>query len=121
MTDEELTDLIARLERIKQRLFMLQSVWANTLSLDVAREADGHRELFRDLADALRKNDVDALDRITAGYESLLLAEPLPAKPTIPLETQQLFELTQEVRRERTKPTAPRPNDYVSDGLQRFV
>lgn len=121
MTDEELTDLIARLERIKQRLFALQSVWAMTLSPDVAREADSYRELFRSLADALRKDDIDALDRITAGYESLLLSDPLPSKPTIPLETQQLFELTQEVRRERTKPTAPHPHDYVSDGLQRFV
>lgn len=121
MTDEELTDMIARLERIKQRLFMLQAVYANTLSPDVAREADSYRDLFRELADALRKDDIDALDRITAGYESLLLAEPLPAKPTIPLATQEMFELSQEVRRERTKPAPSRPRDYVGDGLQRFV
>lgn len=113
-------NLVERLLAIRERLFWLQAVWATTLSPDIAWEADRWRERFRSLADELRKHDAEALDRIVAGYESLLLAEPM-RKPTIPLATQQLFELACEVRSERSQPAQPKPQGYVPDGLQRFI
>ena len=59
-------NLAGRLTAIRERLFWLQAVWANSLSPDVAREADRYRELFRELADQLRQGGVpidDVFDR----------------------------------------------------------
>lgn len=114
------SDLVTRLLAIRERLFWLHACWATTLSPDIAFEADRYRELFRELGDELRKQDAGALDRITAGYEALLLAEPMP-KPTIPLAAQQWHEIAAEVRNERSTPPEAKPIGYVSDGLQRFV
>ena len=117
----EVESLIARLTAIRERLFWLQAVWANSLSPDVALEADRYRQLFRDLADELRKQDSDAAERLIAGHEALLLAEPFPGKPKIPLAAQQWFEIVAELRAERPKPAAPKPPDYCADGLQSFL
>src|SRR5437879_5538431 len=105
-------DLIERLTKIRERLFWLQSVWAVSLSPDVAFEADRYRDLFGDLADQLRKQDAEALDRLTAGHESLLFADASP-KPTVPLAAQQLVELIGEVRNQRSHPRPPKPQDYA--------
>jgi hypothetical protein len=113
--------LVVRLHAIRERLFWLQAVFANTLSPDVAMEADRYRELFRDLAEELRKQDAEALERITTGHENLLFAEPMPKKPTISLALQERFELIEEVRAQRPRPPEKKPDGYVADGLQRFV
>lgn len=110
-------DLVERLTKIKQRLFWLAACFANTLSWDLAYEADAWRERFRELADELRKIDADALDRITAGHEAVLFAERV-RKPRVPLVAQQLFELGAEIRSER-RPLA-RPKTY-GDGLEQFL
>src|ERR1700692_3305317 len=90
-------NLVERLTAIRERLFWLAACWATTLSPDTAYEADAYRELFRELADQLRKQDSGALDRITAGHESLLFAESSP-KPTLALAVQRWFELVGEIR-----------------------
>jgi hypothetical protein len=113
--------LIDRLTAIRERLFWVQAVWANTLSPDVAREADRYRELFRELSEQLRKLDPDAVDRLIAGHEALLLAEPTPPKPTIPSDAQRWFDLMCELRGQRRQAPMARPVGYVPDGLQSFV
>jgi hypothetical protein len=113
--------LITRLTAIRERLFWLQAVWANTLSPDIAREADRYRELFRELAEQLRKLDPGAVDRLIAGHEALLLAEPSSHKPTIPSAAQRWFDLTCELRSERRQAPMPKPVGYVPDGLQSLV
>ena len=112
------SNLVERLTAIRERLFRLQAMWAVTLSPDVALEADGFRKLFHDLASQVQdRREVDAL---IAGHESLLLCEPTP-KPTVPMSAQRWFELAGEVRSERRRPEAPKPQGYVPDGLQPFV
>ena len=118
---DSVPNLVARLMAIRERLFWLAACWANSLSPDIAYEADRYRALFRDLADELRKKDRDALEQITSGHENLLFAEPSPAKPSIPLMVQQLYELGSEVQSQHTQPPNPKPAGYVPDGLQRFV
>lgn len=120
-TPDSADNLVQRLTAIRQRLFYLQAVWANTLSHDVALEADRYRLLFRDLAEELRKQDPEAVDRLIAGHEALLLADHSNPKPTLPITAQRWFELSGEVRSERNQPPKPRSANYVPDGLQRFV
>ena len=62
-----------------------------------------------------------AVDRLIFGHESLLLSEPAPPRPTLPLAAQQWFELAGEVQSRRTVRAAPKPDGYVSDGLQAFL
>lgn len=119
-TPDSAANLEERLTAIRERLFWLQAVWTTTLSPDVAREADRYRELFRELADELRKQDPESVDRLVAGHEPLLLCDPSPPKPTVPIATQQLIELAFEVRGQRRQSPKPQ-HDYLPDGLQRFV
>lgn len=119
--DASVEDLVARLEAIKNRLFWLAAVWANTLSSDVYHEAERYRTIFRELDGQLRAQDPAAADRIIAGHEALLLSEPAPAKPRLSLEQQQWFELMGEVRNTRTVRAEPKPDGYVPDGLQAFL
>ena len=112
--------LVERLTKIRERLFWLAAVWANTLSPDVAYEADRFRQLFRDLADELRKQDADAADRLIRGHEALLLSDPMP-KPTLPLRTQNWIEMAGEVRSTPRPAPKEQPPGYVSDGLQGFL
>lgn len=114
-------NLVARLIAIRERLFWLAACWATSLSPDIAYEADRYRQVFRELADELRKQDPDGADRLIAGHEALLLAEPLPPKPTLPIATQHWFELAGELRSERSQRPQPNPPGYVPDGLERFV
>ena len=44
-------DLVQRLGAIKQRLFWLATVYATSLSHDVAYEADNYRRVFRELGE----------------------------------------------------------------------
>jgi hypothetical protein len=119
--DASVEQLVARLEAIKNRLFWLAAVWANTLSSDVYHEAERYRAIFRELDAQLRAQDPAAADRITEGHEALLLAEPEPARPRLSLDEQQWFELMGEVRSARTVRTEPKPDGYVPDGLQAFL
>lgn len=112
-------NVVERLKAVRERLFWLQSVWAVSLSPDVALEADRYRQLFHDLAS--RVQDRREVDALVAGHEALLLCDPSPPKPTLPIATQRMFELTAEVRTERSRPARPTPQGYVPDGLQRFV
>jgi len=114
------TNLVERLTAIRERLFWLAACFATTLSADIAYESDRYRQLFRELADELRKQDADALERITAGHEALLFAEPVP-KPTLPLAAQQWFELAGEVRNTPSRRPPGKPAGYIPDGLQPFL
>jgi hypothetical protein len=107
-TPDSAADLSERLTKIRERLFMLAACYATTLSSDIIFEADGYRSLFRALSDKLRKLDPDAAAKLVEGHESLLMAEPVP-RPTIPLATQELFELAGEVRSHRSYPQPPKP------------
>jgi hypothetical protein len=113
-------NLVARLTAIRERLFWLTAYFATTLSADIAREADRYRELFQQVAEQLRKQDPDAVQKLVQGHESLLLAELSP-RPTLPMAAQQWFELAGEVRNERSQPVRPMLPGYLPDGLSRFV
>jgi hypothetical protein len=113
--------LVARLTAIRERLFWLQAVWANTLSPDVYQEAEGYRSLFQELSGQLREQDPIALDCIVAGHEALLLSEPAAPRPSVPLPTQRLFETAAEIRSTRSVRPKQNPNGYVADGLQGFI
>jgi hypothetical protein len=119
--DASVGELVARLEAIKDRIFWLAAVWANTLSSDVRHEAERFRAIFRELDGQLRAQDPAAADRIIEEHEALLLAEPDPAKPRVSLAVQQWFELMGEVRNTRTVRAEPKPDGYVPDGLQAFL
>jgi hypothetical protein len=122
IVDATVEELIARLTSIRERLFWLASVWATTLSDDVYHEAEKYRRLFRELGDRLHDLDPAAVDRIVAGHEAILLSDPTPARPTLPLAAQQWFELAGEVRSRRMVRVEPeKPDGYVSDGLQGFL
>jgi hypothetical protein len=114
-------ELVSRLTAIRERLFWLQAVWANSLSPDVYQEAESYRILFQNLSEQLRGRDPAALDRIVAGHEALLLSEPGAPKPSVPLATQRLFELAAEIQSVRSARPASTPNGYVADGLQGFI
>jgi len=114
-------ELIARLTAIRERLFWLQAVWANSLSPDVYCEAESYRILFQDLSGLLRQQDAAAVDRIVAGHEVLLLSEPASPKPSVPLATQRLCELAAEIQTARSVRPPANPNGYVADGLQGFL
>jgi hypothetical protein len=118
---DSVENLVSRLQGIRERLFWLQAVWATTLSPDIAWEADRYRQLFRDLGDQLRKQDATALDRIVAGHEALLLAEPMRPKRSIPLETQRWAELRWAASQGRVRQTPSRPADTIHDGLGEFL
>jgi hypothetical protein len=113
--------LIARLTLIRNRLFWLQATWATTLSPDVYQEAETFRSLFQELHGQLKGQDPAEADRITAGHEALLLSEPAAPRPRLSLATQRWFELAGEIRSTRVVRAAPKPDGYVSDGLQAFL
>src|SRR5215475_7163755 len=116
-TDAELIDMLTQ---VRDRLFWLQAVFANTLSNDVFTEAERYRALFRELGAELKARDASAYEALVAGHEALLLSEPAPAKkPTIPLAVQQVAELLARVPRQ--KPKAQRGVGYVPDGLSDLV
>ena len=117
---DSVDDLVKRLEAIKRRLFWLQAVFANTLSRDTALEADRYRQLFHDVGEQLKAKDRNAFDRLVAGYEALLLAEPVPIKGTIPINVQRRFELLGELQLRPSPKPIPKPG-YVPDGLQSFL
>jgi hypothetical protein len=114
-------DLVARLTLIRDRLFWLQATWATTLSPDVYQEAEMFRSLFQELHGQLKGQDPAAADSLVAGHEALLLSEPAAPRPRLSLATQRWFELAGEVRSTRVVRAAPKPDGYVSDGLQALL
>lgn len=118
--DSQVHNLVERLTAIRERLFWLAACFATTLSWDLAYEADAWRLRFNELADELRKLAPDELERITAGYESVLFSEPV-RRPSIPLAAQEWHDIAAEVRSEHNQPQQPKPVGYLPDGLQRFV
>ncbi len=119
--DASVEDLVTRLTAIRERLFWLQAVWATTLSHDIYQEADRYRDVFRELGDQLRAKDPAEFDKLTVGHEALLLAEPSVRRPTLPLAAQRWFELAGELQCAPVARVAPKPDGYVSDGLQSFL
>lgn len=119
--DATAEELVTRLTAIRERLFWLQAMWATTLSDDIFHEAEKYRRIFHELSAQLRQLDPAAVDRLLQGHESLLLGEPVSPRPTLPLATQQWFELAGEVQSRRAVRVEPKPDGYVSDGLQAFV
>lgn len=114
---ESAAGLILRLTAIRERLFWLAAVYANTLSQDVALEADAFRKLFRDIGERLKSLDAQAYEDLIAGHEALLLSEPAPVKHTIPLKLQESVEMLWEMQSlPKPKPTPTRPYS-VPDGL----
>jgi len=114
-------DLVRRLTAIRERLFWLQAVWATTLSPDVYQEAEKYRSTFQELHGQLKGQDPGAADSLVAGHEALLLSEPAAPKPRLSIAMQRWFELSGEVRNVRVVRAAPKPEGYVSDGLQSFL
>lgn len=110
-------NLRARLEAIKERIFRLHAVYAVSLSIDVAIEANRYLTLFQCLASELEKKDSDALAKIITGHEAILLSPTVPVKQSIPIETQRLVELRWEVNRAPSPRVHPRPVDTIHDGL----
>src|SRR5579871_803472 len=106
-------ELVTRLSNIKDRLFRLHAVYAVSLSHDIYHEADRYRQLFQELGSQLSAEDPDAFDALIVGHEALLLAEPLPSKPTLSLAVQEWFELSGQVQYTPAPPKRP----TVSDGL----
>jgi hypothetical protein len=49
--------------------------------------------LFQNLAAELKEKQPEALDKIIAGHEAMLMSPPIPVKETIPIATQQWVEL----------------------------
>jgi hypothetical protein len=117
--DATVEDLVARLAAIKERIFRLHAVYAVSLSLDAAMEANRYLALFQDLAQQLEAKDADSLSTITRGFESLLLSPPFPTRRTIPLDTQKLVELRWEAMQTPAL-REPKPPD-VPDGLDWMV
>jgi len=114
-------ELVTRLKAIKERIFRLHSLYAVSLSIDCALEANRFLAIFQDIAAELRAKDPQALDTIVAGHEAILNSPPIPVKQTIPLETQRLCELRWELSQTPVQrpPTPTRPN--VPDGLDWLV
>jgi hypothetical protein len=112
-------ELVARLEAIKDRIVRLRAVYAVSLSVDAATEANRYLILFQDLAQQLKAKDAEAYDNLVRGHESMLLSPPVPVRQSIPHDTQQLVELRWEAMRTpaRREPKPP----AVSDGLDWLV
>ena len=117
--DVTVEELAAKLEAIKERVFRLHAVFANTLSFDAAIEANGYLVLFQKLAVELERKDASALENIVRGHESLLLSPPVPVRRAIPLELQRSCELRWEVSHSPNR-RAPKP-PTISDGLDWLV
>jgi hypothetical protein len=115
--DASVDELVARLSAIKERILRLHSVFAVTLSHDCAMEANRFITLFQDLASELNEKEPEALDKITAGHEAMLLSPPIPAKKTIPIATQQWAELVWESQLRPIRRPPKRDVDAVPDGL----
>jgi hypothetical protein len=112
-------ELVARLESIKERIFRLRAVYAVSLSVDAAMEANRYLVLFQELAQSLKAKDAEAYDNLVRGHESMLLSPPVPVRQSIPQDTQRLVELRWEAMRSpaRREPKPP----AVSDGLDWLV
>ncbi len=120
--DDTVADLVARLTAIRKRIWMLQAVFAVSLSQETAIEANRYLALFQTIAEQLRAKDPSALDDLVRGHESLLQAPALPIRPTIPLSTQELVEMRWEARTQKPTYQAPkRPTDSIHDGLSWMV
>jgi hypothetical protein len=119
IVDATVENLVARLTSIKERIFRLHAVYAVSLSLDAAVEANRYIILFQDLALQLEAKDPDALAALTLGHEAVLLSPPVPAKKSVPVEAQRMVELQWEVSRAPVR-RAPAP-PKVSDGLDWLV
>jgi hypothetical protein len=112
-------ELVSRLEAIKDRIFRLRAVYAVSLSVDAAMEANRYLVLFQELAQSLKAKDAEAYDNLVRGHESMLLSPPVPVRQSIPHDTQQLVELRWEAMRTPAR-RAPKP-PAVSDGLDWLV
>jgi hypothetical protein len=115
--DNSVASLVARLEAIRERIWRLQSVFAVSLSHDVALEANKFLVLFQSLAQQLKAKDAAALDRLVRGHESLLLSPPVLVKQTIPLVTQRWCEIKWEAQKAPHCRVEKRSADAVPDGL----
>ena len=117
--DDSVTNLVARLMAIRKRIWMLQAVFAVSLIQETAIEANRYLQIFQELAALLREKDPSALESLTLGHESLLLAPALPIKQSIPLSTQRLCEMRWQAMTQPTQRAPKRPT--VSDGLDWLV
>jgi hypothetical protein len=110
-------DLVARLELIKDRIFRLHAVFATSLSIDCAIEANKFVGLFQDLAEELRQRDAAALEKIVAGHQAILTSPPIPVRQTIPIATQRWCETRWEAMKAPVNRAPARAADQVHDGL----
>jgi hypothetical protein len=114
-------ELVTRLLAIRERIWRLQSVFAVSLSQEVAIEANRFLLLFQELAAELKVKAPDALAALTVGHESLLLAPAMLVKPTISLDTQRVCEMRW-LAVTQPGPRAPkRPADTIHDGMGAFL
>ena len=119
--DDSVESLVARLTAIRERIWMLQAVFATSLSQETAIAANGYLALFQTIAEQLRAKDFSALESLVRGHESLLQAPALPIRPSIPLSTQQFVQMRWEAMTQPTRRPPKQPSGYVPDGLQSFL
>jgi hypothetical protein len=119
--DDSVESLVARLTAIRERIWMLQAVFATSLSQETAIAANGYLALFQTIAEQLRAKDPSALESLVRGHESLLQAPALPIRPSIPLSTQQFVQMRWEAMTQPTRRPPKQPSGYVPDGLQSFL
>ena len=117
--DDDVPGLVSRLTAIRERIWRLQAMFAVSLSLDCAMEANRYLTLFQDIAHKLGEKDPAALEALTRGHESLLLSPPIAVKQSIPLETQRLCEMRWEAMTQPSQRPPKRPT--VPDGLDWMV
>ena len=68
--EDSAEDLVKRLTAIRERLFWLTTVYATTLSHDVAYEADNYRRIFRELGHRLNAIDREAYERLVSSKQA---------------------------------------------------
>jgi hypothetical protein len=115
--DATVDELVGRLEKIKDRIFRLQAVFAVSLSLECAVEADRYLAIFQELAAELEKKDASALENVVRGHEAILHASPVHVRQRIPIELQRQCELRWEVNTSPRRSTPKRDSDALPDGL----
>jgi hypothetical protein len=114
-------DLVVRLTAIRERIWRLQSVFAVSLSQEIALEANRYLILFQTIANELRAKDAEKLEELVRGHESLLTSPPVLVKPTVSLDAQRFCELRWEASQAPRRSTSPRPADTIHDGMSAFL
>lgn len=111
-------DLTDQLRQIKRRVQLLRQVFATSLSAEISNQIEAWRAEFKARADVLLERDggPDLVYELIRGEETFYLSPPKPtAKPSIPVQVQELAQLTWWVNQQ--PPPAPPKSDGIDFGL----